>query len=486
MGENNEEIVKWEEFMPRTVLRVLLVEPDDSTRQILTALLRKCNYKVAAIADGLQAWEILKKRHNCIDLILTELDLPSISGYPLLTLITEHDSCKNIPVIVTSSQDSISVVVKCMLKGAADFLIKPVRKNELKNLWRHVWRKLTIDGQYPQNLGIQQHEAKAAFVNNPTTDPSANTVSTSQKSSKCSEKATDTQSSCTTSYLINDKETEQILKNVKMEKVSIPSKESGHSREAMNLIGNMNKRMCIVAQASSNGEFQSLNSTPELQLSLKRPHDLESKEEVESHSLNHSNASNYSWYNSDKMSQGSGALVFNGGIWTEYDPMIQPMFDSPMGHGPGPAAKSLSLSDPGTRNFITDNSSGQAESGFSNRGSVDPHGYSSSQVIGLSDNGESDLTDVNTSGPGPSMARTSAVEKVVKDENCNTFELDQIGHRTSHQAYQSAEREAALARFRLKRKERCYDKKVLYQNRKRIADQRPRVKGQFVRQVQLN
>lgn len=40
-----------------------------------------------------------------------------------------------------SSQDSIGVVLKCMLKGAADFLVKPVRKNELRNLWQHVWRR---------------------------------------------------------------------------------------------------------------------------------------------------------------------------------------------------------------------------------------------------------------------------------------------------------------------------------------------------------
>jgi len=26
-------------------------------------------------------------------------------------------------------------------KGAVDFLVKPLRKNELKNLWQHVWRR---------------------------------------------------------------------------------------------------------------------------------------------------------------------------------------------------------------------------------------------------------------------------------------------------------------------------------------------------------
>ncbi|XAR56101.1 hypothetical protein NMG60_11036429 [Bertholletia excelsa] len=45
------------------------------------------------------------------------------------------------------------------------------------------------------------------------------------------------------------------------------------------------------------------------------------------------------------------------------------------------------------------------------------------------------------------------------------------------------QREAALNKFRQKRKERCFEKKVRYQSRKRLAEQRPRIRGQFVRQV---
>lgn len=40
-----------------------------------------------------------------------------------------------------SSHDSMGLVFKCLSKGAVDFLVKPIRKNELKNLWQHVWRR---------------------------------------------------------------------------------------------------------------------------------------------------------------------------------------------------------------------------------------------------------------------------------------------------------------------------------------------------------
>ena len=40
-----------------------------------------------------------------------------------------------------SAQDEVSVVVKCLRLGAADYLVKPVRTNELLNLWTHMWRR---------------------------------------------------------------------------------------------------------------------------------------------------------------------------------------------------------------------------------------------------------------------------------------------------------------------------------------------------------
>lgn len=54
---------------------------------------------VAAVSDGLKAWEALKGGPENVDLILTEVELPSISGFALLSLIMEDDICKKIPVI---------------------------------------------------------------------------------------------------------------------------------------------------------------------------------------------------------------------------------------------------------------------------------------------------------------------------------------------------------------------------------------------------
>ncbi|GMI96474.1 pseudo-response regulator 7 [Hibiscus trionum] len=131
----------WQRFLHLTTVTVLLIEKDDCTRHVVTALLRNCCYDVIEAANVLQAWRILEDLTNHIDLILAEVGMPSLSGLVLLSKIMSHKTRKNVPVIMMSSQDSMNLVFKCLSKGAVDFLVKPIRKNELKNLWQHVWRR---------------------------------------------------------------------------------------------------------------------------------------------------------------------------------------------------------------------------------------------------------------------------------------------------------------------------------------------------------
>lgn len=351
--DGSAEVVLWKKFLPGMVLRVLLVEADDSTRQIIAALLRKCSYRVAAVPDGLMAWETLKGRPHNIDLILTEVELPSISGYALLTLVMEHDICKNIPVIMMSSHDSISMVLKCMLKGAADFLIKPVRRNELRNLWQHVWRR-------------QTHKIEAASENNSTSDHSSDCATSSHKRKESSEKGCDAQGlsqlmhrrdsnlsnmekdkykdcvildrravipesktggwstqlglmniSCNEAYNPNAQklgEHAACAKTIIQDESVRPENDrknintsQGHNDElvesftgAIDLIGSFDSGpKCIYGQ-SINDSTNKFEFTPQLELSLRRffPNSSKNQGVEEKHLLNHSNASAFSWYNS--------------------------------------------------------------------------------------------------------------------------------------------------------------------------------------------
>ncbi|GER33432.1 pseudo-response regulator 5 [Striga asiatica] len=325
-------VVRWERFLPKMVVRVLLVEADDSTRQIIAALLRKCSYRVAAVPDGLKAWEVLKGSPCNIDLILTEVELPLISGYALLTLIMEHEACKNIPVIMMSSQDSVSTVYKCMLKGAADFLVKPIRKNELRNLWQHVWRKQassTGAGLGPPDESVQQKD-ETTDENNAISNHSSGHVSCIQRNKQCTLKGSDDQSSCTKPELETEGEeiengycTSQQQKAMEdchqeMEKRAYDNEtKETHAvgdinaektralenpcREAIDLIGTFdNHSKGNFRSSPPNASVNKFDIFPLLDLSLRRPHHSNSlnlsNDEQPRLNLNHSDASAFSRY----------------------------------------------------------------------------------------------------------------------------------------------------------------------------------------------
>ncbi|XP_016491670.1 two-component response regulator-like APRR7 isoform X1 [Nicotiana tabacum] len=152
-------VVCWEQFLHVTSIKVLLVENDDSTRHVVSALLRNCNYEVIEAANGLQAWKILENLTYHIDLVLTEVVMPCLSGLGLLCKIMSHYAHKTIPVIMMSSHDSMGLVFKCLSKGAVDFLVKPIRKNELKNLWQHVWRRCHSSSGSGSESGTQTQKS---------------------------------------------------------------------------------------------------------------------------------------------------------------------------------------------------------------------------------------------------------------------------------------------------------------------------------------
>eukprot|EP00249_Psilotum_nudum_P018298 c26733_g3_i2 orf=325-2886(-) len=195
-------VVRWERFLPQQQLKVLLVEYDDSTRHVVTALLHNCSYEVTSAASGLKAWNLMENPNNHFDLVLTEVMVPCLSGIELLYKIKANKAFNHIPVIMMSSHDSMGIVFKCLSKGAVDFLVKPIRKNELKNLWQHVWRRCHNPSGSASRSGCQTKKIIGAKVgpdsgNNSCSSEESDNVSDGLNIQDGSDKGSGTQSSWT-------------------------------------------------------------------------------------------------------------------------------------------------------------------------------------------------------------------------------------------------------------------------------------------------
>lgn len=106
------------------------------------------------------------------------------------------------------------------------------------------------------------------------------------------------------------------------------------------------------------------------------------------------------------------------------------------------------------------------------------NGYGSNGNGAVSLNGSATGSNYGSNGGQSAAAEPAGVGNVDSSTQLGAGSAALLGLDESHHA----RREAALTKFRRKRKERCFEKKVRYQSRKRLAEQRPRVRGQFVRQ----
>lgn len=133
-------------------MRVLAVDDDRTWLRILDELLRKCHYQVTTTTHAKTALKMLRENKNRFDLVISDVHMPDMDGFKLLELVgLEMD----LPVIMLSGNGDPKLVMKGITHGACDYLVKPVRIEELSNIWQHVIRRKKFDSKNENNSNIQ-------------------------------------------------------------------------------------------------------------------------------------------------------------------------------------------------------------------------------------------------------------------------------------------------------------------------------------------
>lgn len=139
-------------MLDRSKVHILLCDKDPETGLQVMKLLRKCSYQVTCVKSAGQVMEVLDSSSFEVDLVLAEVELPKEKGFKMLKHIVRQEQLQRIPVVMMSAQDEMALVVRCLRLGAVDFLLKPLRSNELLNLWTHTWRRRRMLGLTEKHL----------------------------------------------------------------------------------------------------------------------------------------------------------------------------------------------------------------------------------------------------------------------------------------------------------------------------------------------
>ncbi|GLI64451.1 hypothetical protein VaNZ11_007723 [Volvox africanus] len=123
-------------------IHVLLVDDERLTRLVVGNLLRTCKYKVTIAESGTQALEVLSKAGpGAFQLILTDVIMPDVGGLELLRFVRSHQHLYNVPVIMMSASEAQETMCAALLGSADEYLVKPVTRKEVQNIWMHVMKR---------------------------------------------------------------------------------------------------------------------------------------------------------------------------------------------------------------------------------------------------------------------------------------------------------------------------------------------------------
>lgn len=111
------------------IKRILIVDDSPTERHVLNDMLTKEGYEVVASDNGEDA--IQKARHVKPDLILMDVVMPGLNGFQATRAISRDPETRSIPIILCTSKSQETDKIWGMRQGARDYIVKPVRKDEL-------------------------------------------------------------------------------------------------------------------------------------------------------------------------------------------------------------------------------------------------------------------------------------------------------------------------------------------------------------------
>ena len=102
--------------------KVLLIEDEESLRNLYTRILSSRNYTVETAVDGEDA--LLKLPEFNPDIIVLDIVMPNYNGMELLRVLKNDERHRRIPVVMLTALSEMKKITKCLEMGAVGYITK--------------------------------------------------------------------------------------------------------------------------------------------------------------------------------------------------------------------------------------------------------------------------------------------------------------------------------------------------------------------------
>jgi DNA-binding response OmpR family regulator len=122
--------LKTEGEIVQNKIKVLVADDDNNIINIIRYSISNDQFEVLEATNGKEALGMVFSKSP--DILILDIMMPGMDGYMVCKELKEHDSTKNIPIIILSAKASIDDKLKAIGFGVDDYMIKPFDPRELE------------------------------------------------------------------------------------------------------------------------------------------------------------------------------------------------------------------------------------------------------------------------------------------------------------------------------------------------------------------
>ncbi len=144
---------------------ILIVDDSSLTRKRIRRIIEMAGLDVNQFLDaenGAQALKVLQ--HSSIDLVLSDLNMPEMSGAEMVHRMKSTQATKSIPVVVVSAESKTARIKELLDEGVKDYLHKPFTPEEFKDVMENLWSTTVTQKTHLLTQALMQALEKMAFI----------------------------------------------------------------------------------------------------------------------------------------------------------------------------------------------------------------------------------------------------------------------------------------------------------------------------------
>jgi chemotaxis family two-component system sensor histidine kinase/response regulator PixL len=134
--KNNNIVALSRGFMARKG-RALVVDDMSIYRNLLKTYLSLIGYEVIIGQDGLDGYRQFEQNPD-FKIIFSDIEMPNMDGYQLLSKIREHTAGKTVPVVMLTTLDTAESIKKAEVLKASYYMVKPFNNQKIQELMQKI------------------------------------------------------------------------------------------------------------------------------------------------------------------------------------------------------------------------------------------------------------------------------------------------------------------------------------------------------------